>query len=188
MILTRDNEYCAVLDTCVLAPMPLCDTLLRCAEEPALYRAAWSEETLVELMRTLVKFGYQENQAMRRIEKMREAFPDASVAVPTSLLRAVPEIPDAQDKHVVAAAIRVHAQAIVTFNLRDFPDAVMNPYGILVQSPDDFLLHQYHLDPERIEEVLDIQASGIGKRRSYVLEQLQTGLPGFVALVSESRL
>lgn len=188
MILTRDNEYCAVLDTCVLAPMPLCDTLLRCAEEPALYRAAWSEETLEELRRTLVKFGYKKSQAMRRIQNMREAFPDASVAVPTNLLQAVPEIPDPEDKHVVAAAIRMHAQAIVTFNLRDFPEEIMKPYGILVQSPDDFLLHQYHLDPDRIEDVLDIQASGIGKRRSYVLERLQTGLPGFVALVTGSRL
>jgi hypothetical protein len=39
MILTPDNEYSAVFDTCVLAPMPLCDVLLRGAEEPALYRA-----------------------------------------------------------------------------------------------------------------------------------------------------
>lgn len=188
MILTRDNEYCAVLDTCVLAPMPLCDTLLRCAEEPALYRAAWSEQTLEELCRTLVKFGYREDQALRRIGNMREAFPDASVAVPANLLLSVPEIPDPQDKHVVAAAIRAHAQAIVTFNLRHFPEEVLKSYGVLAQSPDDFLIHQYHLDPDRIEEVLDIQASAIGSRRTDVLEKLRRGMPRFVAMVIGSFL
>jgi hypothetical protein len=34
MILAQDNEYAAVLDACVLVPMPLCDTLLRLAEDP----------------------------------------------------------------------------------------------------------------------------------------------------------
>jgi|HubBroStandDraft_2_1064218.scaffolds.fasta_scaffold2405357_1 hypothetical protein len=53
MILTRDNEYSAVLDACVLAPMPLCETLLCCAEEPALFRALWSDETLEEVSRTI---------------------------------------------------------------------------------------------------------------------------------------
>jgi hypothetical protein len=46
MILTPDNEYCVVPDACVLMPMPICDTLLRAAEEPSLFRIAWSEQIL----------------------------------------------------------------------------------------------------------------------------------------------
>jgi len=33
-MIAESNQYIAVLDTCVLAPMPLCDTLLRLAEDP----------------------------------------------------------------------------------------------------------------------------------------------------------
>lgn len=183
MILTPANEYSAILDACVLAPMPLCDTLLRCAEEPALYRALWSEETMAEVSRTLLKFGYSDVQAARRVEYMREAFPEASIGVPSNLLKVVPEIPDSQDKHVVAAAILERAHVIVTSNLRHFPQNVLQPYGILVQSPDDFLVHQYHLNPDRIREVLDIQASGIRQQRKSVLDRLQHGLPNFVALL-----
>ena len=47
------NAYIAVLDTCVLAPMPLCDTLLRLAEEPAFYIPKWSDGILRELRSTL---------------------------------------------------------------------------------------------------------------------------------------
>lgn len=36
-MIALSSQYVAVLDTCVLAPMPLCDTLLRLAEEPAFY-------------------------------------------------------------------------------------------------------------------------------------------------------
>lgn len=36
-MITQTNAFVVVLDTCVLAPMPLCDTLLRLAEDPAFY-------------------------------------------------------------------------------------------------------------------------------------------------------
>jgi hypothetical protein len=55
MILTSDNDYAVVLDACVLAPMPLADTLLRLAEAPSLYRIVWTEELLNEIGDTLKK-------------------------------------------------------------------------------------------------------------------------------------
>jgi len=117
--------HVVVLDACVLAPMPLCDTLLRCAEEPALYRALWSAQTLEEVARTLRKFGYSETQAARRIRAMREAFPEATVSVPAKLTATLAGMPDSNDRHVVAAAIRARAQTIVTANLRHFPQEVL---------------------------------------------------------------
>jgi predicted nucleic acid-binding protein len=185
MILTLDNEYSVVLDACVLAPMPLCDTLLRCAEEPALYRVLWSEQTLEEVDRTLQKFGYTDEQAKRRLRKMREAFPEASIFVPPGLLAAVPEIPDPDDRHVVAAAIHTHAHVIVTTNLKHFPQAALAPHQILIQGPDDFLVHQFHLNPDRMLEILDTQASGSRQRRSDVLARLEGGLPEFCKLAKE---
>jgi hypothetical protein len=55
MISAQDNEYVVLLDACVLVPMPLCDTLLRLAEEPAFYRPLWSEEILREVGDALEK-------------------------------------------------------------------------------------------------------------------------------------
>lgn len=56
-------------------------------------------------------------------------------------------LPDADDRHVLAAAICGHADAIVTFNLADFPPAALAPFGVEALHPDDFLLNQLDLDP-----------------------------------------
>ena len=50
-----------------------------------------------------------------------------------------------EDRHVVAAAIVGHADAIVTFNVKDFPASVLRPYGTEVQRPDEFLMNQLQL-------------------------------------------
>jgi hypothetical protein len=48
----------ALLDACVLVPMPRADTLLRLAEPPAVFEARWPEDILGEMSRTLVRrFG-----------------------------------------------------------------------------------------------------------------------------------
>src|SRR3954453_8578897 len=78
-MLSLVNEYIVVLDACGLLPMPLCDTLLRLAEEPAFYLPRWSRETLDEVRRNLVRWGYRADQADRRIRSMRAMFEDAEV-------------------------------------------------------------------------------------------------------------
>lgn len=52
-MIAQSNQYIAVLDTCVLAPMPLCDTLLRLAEDPAFYIPKYSPDIVLELRSTL---------------------------------------------------------------------------------------------------------------------------------------
>jgi predicted nucleic acid-binding protein len=184
MILTLDNEYSVVFDACVLVPMPLCDTLLRCAEEPALFRLAWSNQTLEEVQRALTdKLGYSASQANRRIQAMREAFPEAAVNFPDSLISACEGIPDPDDKHVVAAAIHCRSHAIITKNLKHFPKDCLEPHDIIVQAPDEFLMHQFHLNGDRMMEVLDIQASAIGRERGDILQLLKIDAPGFVDLI-----
>lgn len=185
MILTQDNEYAVVLDACVAAPMPLCDTLLRLAEDPAFYRIFWSEQLLAEVERTLVnRFQYTPEQGARRIRTMNECFPEALVNVPQSLIDSIKDVPDQNDRHVIGAAILGRANAIVTHNIKDFPASVLKDYDILCQTPDDFLIHQFHLGPDVLMEKLDAQASAIRQQRKDVIQRLAQMAPEFAKLAS----
>jgi putative PIN family toxin of toxin-antitoxin system len=186
MILTQDNEYAVVLDACVLVPMPLCDTLLRLAEDPALYRPLWSEEILQEVGKALeTKLMHTNTQSTRRLSAMRLAFPEAVVGVPLDLIKALECIPDPKDRHVLAAAIRGGANAIITQNTKDFPKSCLDQYDLICQHPDEFLVHQFHLNAEQVLEKLDTQAAAIQKERPYIIERLKTTTPVFAALAAE---
>jgi hypothetical protein len=84
---------------------------------------------------------------------MNDTFEDACVQGWETLEPSVC-LPDPDDRHVVAAAMRGRADAIVTANVRDFPDEALAPLEIAVVEPDDFLLDQLDLAPR---VVLDVQ-------------------------------
>jgi hypothetical protein len=50
------------------------------------------------------------------------------------------QLPDANDRHVLAAALACVADLIVTHNVRDFPSAILRPFGMDAITPDAFLL------------------------------------------------
>ena len=56
-------------------------------------------------------------------------------------------LPDPDDRHVLAAAIVGRCDAIVTQNLKDFPEVAVAHYGIDVQHPDEFLSNHLNLAP-----------------------------------------
>ena len=62
------------------------------------------------------------------------------------------ELPDADDRHVVAAAIHGGASLIVTFNLKDFPPDRLKPYNLTAQHPDDFIFDLLDLHAARVCE------------------------------------
>jgi hypothetical protein len=165
--------------------MPLCDILLRCAEEPALYRPFWSDETFVELRRTLLKFGMTPEKTSYRIRTMQQESSEATIIVPQRLVKAIADLPDLSDCHVVAAAILARVDVIVTGNLKHFPKAALDPYYLHAQSPDQFLLHQYHLNPGVMLEKLDNQANAIGQARAAIVERLKVSAPLFANAVTD---
>ena len=75
----------AFLDTCVLYPAYLCDTLLRPAEATA-YRPLWSPDVLTEPRRNLIERGIPPERVDRRIRQMTRSFPDALVTGYESLI------------------------------------------------------------------------------------------------------
>jgi predicted nucleic acid-binding protein len=184
MIFTRGNEYSVVLDACVLVPMALCDLLLRLAEEPAMYRPLWREQILAEMGRALkTKLHRSSEEVAWRRQQMKEAFPEAMVTVPSALLKAVECIPDKDDRHVLAAAIMARANAIITQNTRHFPRDCCEKYGVVCQTPDDFLIDQYRLYPQLVLDKLDDQGAGILQSREFVIASLKASVPGFCRLV-----
>jgi hypothetical protein len=173
MILTPDNEYAAVLDACVLLPMPLCDTLLRLAEAPSLYRPLWSSNILEEVERNLgPKIKLTPEQVKRRITVMRLTFPEAEIFIPP------------EHRHVLAAADRGGAHAIVTLNVKHFPEDCLQRFDILCQTPDEFLVHQYHISPDIVIEKIDDQAANTERTRAELARSLTAIAPEFAKLIS----
>jgi hypothetical protein len=151
----------AVLDTCVHFPAALRDTLLRAAER-ALYRGRWSEAILEELVRNLVAHaGVTPASAESLRTEIRAAFPDAIVAGYEYHIASLTNHP--RDRHVLAAAIHAGATIIVTSNLRDFPKRALAPFGVVAQSPDDFLCALLNGFSEQVVEIIVEQAAGLKK-------------------------
>ena len=57
------------------------------------------------------------------------------------------DLPDPDDRHVLAAAIHADAEVIVTFNLRDFPASELATHGIEAIHPDEFLVALFDASP-----------------------------------------
>ena len=137
-------RYTAILDANVLYPQLIRDTLLSLAVE-GLYHARWSATIHAEWMRNLLKDKPElASKLPLVVERMNASVPDCLVTHYEQLATTI-ELPDPDDRHVVAAAIVGHADAIVTFNTKDFPASALQPYGIEVQHPDEFLMNQLQL-------------------------------------------
>lgn len=57
-------------------------------------------------------------------------------------------MPDNNDRHVLAAAIKANANIIVTFNIKDFPSSYLKSFGIEVQHPDKFITNLINVDKQ----------------------------------------
>ena len=113
-------RYTAVLDACVLYPAPLRDVLLSLGRA-GLYHARWTHQIHDEWMRNLLaqRPDLAEDTLRRTRELMNTAIPDSLIENYEVLIDKI-QLPDPEDRHVVAAAIIGHADAIVTFNLKTF--------------------------------------------------------------------
>ena len=99
--------FAAVLDTCVLYPAHLRDTLLRLTER-GLYRALWSADIVEELRRNLTEV-VDPLAVDHLLGQMTAAFPDAEVTGYQALIDGL--TCDPKDRHVLASAVRANAGA-----------------------------------------------------------------------------
>jgi predicted nucleic acid-binding protein len=133
------STYTAVLDANVLFSIRLTSLLMELAMS-GLFRPRWSADIHREWMEAVSKSrGIPIAQLSFRRDSMDEAVPDGRVDGYQGLIPAL-SLPDPNDRHVLAVAIRCHADVIVTFNAADFPETTIGPYGIHTRNPDDFIL------------------------------------------------
>ncbi len=140
------TTFTAILDACVLYPAPLRDLLVQFAVA-GLYRARWTEEIHDEWIDSVLKdrSDLTRERLQRTRELMNRAILDSVVRDYEQLIPGL-ELPDANDRHVMAAAIKCGASVIVTNNLKDFPLEYVGRFGIEAQHPDDFLACQFDMD------------------------------------------
>lgn len=140
-------NFTAVFDACVLYPAPLRDLLISVAMTNQ-FRARWTDEIHKEWVHNLLdnRPDLSEEQLQWTVSQMNKAVPDCLVENYEGLIESL-ELPDPNDRHVLAAAIMCQADVIVTNNLKDFPQEEMEKYSIDVQSPDTFLNHLFDLNP-----------------------------------------
>jgi predicted nucleic acid-binding protein len=149
------NSFTVLFDANVLYPNFLRDLLMRLAIVD-LFRGRWSEDIHREWMQAVQR--QRPDLDVQKIERTRRLM-DANVldSLVTGYEELIPalHLPDLDDRHVLAAAIRANAQLIVTRNHRDFPEQNLEPYDIKTQGPDDFLFNLLDLDKRLVLETLE---------------------------------
>jgi hypothetical protein len=120
-----------VLDACILYPAPLRSFFMYMTTLD-LFRARWTEAIHEEWMRNVLRARSDMTRA--QVEKIRDLMNsharDCLVRDFEELIAGL-TLPDPDDRHVLAAAIKSGAEAVVTFNLKDFPPATLRVYGVM---------------------------------------------------------
>lgn len=148
------NRYTALIDACTLVSVWRRNLLLSLAEAE-FFRIRWSEPILTETKTALIKMIHDrglddpEGRGERAIKAMQTAFPDAMVEDFELIGSARFGLPDSGDEHVIAAAVKTQAQALVTENLKDFPAAILDQLNIEARSADTFIADTIALEEGR---------------------------------------
>jgi hypothetical protein len=107
----------------------------------------------------------------------------------------VPEVdlPDPHDRHVVAAAYWGGAEAILTFNLQDFPEEALEAWDLVAIHPEAYLLElaealiRIRSLPEPLLQILREQRGALKNptldTESFLERLAGAGLRGFVRLL-----
>ena len=183
------SHFTAVLDANVLHSYPLTSLLLELAEA-RLFRPTWSADIHAEWLRSVQVARPDIAPAMleRRRAAMDAALPDACVGGYQRLIPAL-TLPDPDDRHVLAAAIRAQAQVIVTFNEKDFPAPELAAFEIAAQHPDVFLRHLIDLNPAivraRVQAMLAAWKQPPNTAEQFIGFLERSGLPETAAALRE---
>jgi hypothetical protein len=180
--------FSALFDACVLYPQVMRDVLLSLARTGQ-FRARWTIRIREEWTAALLaQHPEWETKLKRTHEQMETAVPDAVITEYEALEDCL-DLPDANDKHVLAAAIVGRADVIVTTNIKHFPPSGLSPYKIDAQHPDEFISHVLTLDPTQAVGALKGMRARL-KAPSFSAEEFlalltRRGLPRSTTILAE---
>ncbi len=182
--------FSAFYDANVLYPAELRNLLMHLAVT-GLFRAKWSADVHEEWISSLLKNRH--DLTRDKLERTRMLMDkhaiDALVIGYEDLIPGL-QLPDPNDRHVLAAAIRGQANVIVTMNLRDFPSDVLAAFGIEAQHPDEFILHLLDVAPGSVVAAAENHRQSLKNPPKTVSEYLETlerqGLTQTVSVLRES--
>lgn len=181
------NRFTVILDANVLFGGLHRNIALTLAEA-GLYRPRWSKQILDELESALLERIGDPKKAKLQCDRIGLAFPESLVEI-SRQAEARLTLPDDDDRHVLAAAIKARAAQIVTDNLKDFPKSIMDSHEIEAVSADHFFSHTIALaEPEAV-----FHLSRMRKRLkspeftpdAFVLRCEQVGLPETASILNE---
>jgi predicted nucleic acid-binding protein len=116
-----------------------------------LFKAHWTERIHEEWISSVLRKrpDIDESKLLAVKLLMDKYIEDALVTNYESIEKNL-HLPDPKDTHVLAAAIKSKADAIVTFNIKDFPESTLKMYDIEVLHPDEFIAYQIGLSPPKV--------------------------------------
>ena len=179
----------AVFDACVIYSASLRDFLLHFVKA-GLIEPFWSEEIHNEWMGNLSRNrpDLKKDNLERTRRKMDSNFPNALIRGYESITPTL-MLPDPNDRHVLAVAIHVKAEYIITFNLTDFPKSHLQHYGIEAVSPETVVLQLIQNQSHQVLQAVKDHRLNLKRPVKSVGEYLATlekqGLPQTVAFLRE---
>jgi predicted nucleic acid-binding protein len=114
--------------------------------QEGLVQAKWTNQILDETFESIVKHhpSLDPGKLARTRELMSGAIRDCLVTGYEALVDVV-TLPDPDDRHVLAAAIKSRAQVIVTSNIKDLPESALEQWNVEAKTSDEFMLDQFYL-------------------------------------------
>lgn len=186
------SRFTVVYDANILYPAPLRDLMMRLAMT-GLFRARWTERIHEEWMRNVLK--NRPDIPPEKLERTRSLMDkhchDCLVDNYEGLIGAL-TLPDPDDRHVLAAAIKCGADAIITANLKDFPAIELCKHGLEAIHPDDFIVNNIDLNAAKVLEAVNKHRKSLKQPPvdvdSFLDTLLGQGLPQTVEILSAYKL
>jgi predicted nucleic acid-binding protein len=181
------SNFTVVFDACVLYPFSLRDILMQLSSMD-IFRAKWTNKIHDEWMRNLLikDSGIERERLERTRDLMNKAIPDCLVEGYQGIISSL-ELPDPDDRHVLAAAIASGADEIVTYNLKDFPKDLLTPYYLEARHPDEFLNHCYDLSPTKFVDAIRLARARLKNppfsQEDYLISISKLSLPKTITLL-----
>lgn len=161
------------------------DVLFTFAQQ-GLFRARFTEQIIGEWTNSLIRNKPDfEKSVLEQAEAVRNVFQECFVTGYEPLIEGL-VLPDENDRHVLAAAIKCSAQIIVTENLKDFPPEVLEEHDIEVLGADDVLANTFDLFPidgaMALKTVRQRYDNPPFSQSEFLLDLTKSGMPKLAAM------